>query len=135
MPLWCNNVMVGKETMNMNIEWEKIAEIDNWLDIYVSSLYKMQPTAQHWARVAKISEELGEAVSEFILVTGQNPRKGYDGSAYDRMLKELADVAMTAILAIQHFTKDNDRTRAIIVTQIIAVHERMENYVHNHGVP
>jgi hypothetical protein len=87
-----------------------IEDADLWLDGLVSDDYKAQPLAQDWARVAKVIEELGEAISELILYTGQNPRKGRDPEARDRMLAELADVVVTGTLAIQHFTKSLELT-------------------------
>lgn len=89
---------------------EDIRIADIWLDEEVSQEYKDQPLAQHWARVVKTDEEHGEAVSELILWTGQNPRKQRVRGAYHAMLTELADKALTAILAIQHFTKDAEAT-------------------------
>jgi NTP pyrophosphatase (non-canonical NTP hydrolase) len=91
-----------------------IKSVDAWLDDLVSEWYKDQPLAQDWARVAKVVEENGEAIQELILFTGQNPRKPVEKEARDRMLKELADTAMTAILAIQHFTKNIDDTERIM---------------------
>jgi hypothetical protein len=91
-----------------------VVAVDLMLDEGTSPLYKDQPLAQHWARVAKLVEESGEAIAELILATGQNPRKGTDISAYDRLLAELADAAMTGVYAIQHFTKDIDVTAGIM---------------------
>lgn len=95
-------------------ELAAIHAIDAWLDSGCSPGYQRQPLAQDWARVAKITEEAGEAVSELILATGQNPRKPLDPAAAERLLDELADAALTAILAIQHFVKDADATDAIL---------------------
>ena len=53
------------------VEW-----MDNDLDGAVAEKYKGQPLAQDWARVAKLSEEVGEAIDALIGITGQNPRKG-----------------------------------------------------------
>jgi len=91
-----------------------IEKADAWLDEGVAQAYKDQPLAQDWARVCKVIEELGEAIAELILWTGQNPRKGTDPDAEDRLLKELADVVMTGALAMQHFTKDVSRTQEIL---------------------
>jgi hypothetical protein len=91
-----------------------ITQVDFILDSKCSAPYQEQPYAQHWARVAKIIEEGGEAVSELIIWTGQNPRKPQDDNAYDRMLQELADAALTGIYAIQHFTKDAEQTENIL---------------------
>jgi hypothetical protein len=87
-----------------------VQAVDEILDGLVSDQYKGQPLAQDWARVAKIQEECGEAIAELILATGQNPRKPLSESeqsdAFQRLLMELADTAMTAVYAIQHFTKN-----------------------------
>lgn len=88
--------------------------VDEYLDSKVSSAYRLEPLAQDWARVAKVIEETGEAVNELIAWTGQNPRKPTDPAAFDRMLKELADAALTGVYAIQHFTKDTNATMKIL---------------------
>jgi hypothetical protein len=96
-----------------------IARADTWLDERVGVAYLddygYTNLAQDWARIAKIQEELGEAIAELILWTGQNPRKGKRPEAREKMLKELADTALTAILAIQHFTKDTADTETLLV--------------------
>jgi NTP pyrophosphatase (non-canonical NTP hydrolase) len=94
-----------------------IQTLDTWLDEQVAEQYKEQPLAQDWARIAKIGEEFGEVVSAFIGVTGQNPRKGFIGSQ-DDVDDELADVALTAILALQHRTGDVETTEGIIQTRV-----------------
>jgi hypothetical protein len=91
-----------------------VQKVDFILDMKVSGMYKYQPLAQDWARVAKVAEELGETIAELILFTGQNPRKNQDPEAYYRLLAELADTAMTGIYAIQHFTKDIAETEAVM---------------------
>lgn len=93
----------------MLIEW-----MDDDLDGNVSPIYFEQPLAQDWARVAKVVEEAGEAVDALIGVTGQNPRKGEYGSQSE-LLDELADVVLTGMYAIQHFTKDRDATLEIVL--------------------
>ena len=92
-----------------------IRSVDEWLDAEVAAVYKDQPLAQDWARVCKGQEEQGESVAELILATGQNPRKGTDPAAQDRLLAELADTAVTAMFAIQHFTKDESQTGYVIM--------------------
>lgn len=101
-----------------------LAEVDIWLDEYVSDDYKEQPLAQDWARISKVIEELGEAIAELILYTGQNPRKGRRAKP-DAMLRELADVALTAILASLHFTKDADTVCALLAGKVEHITERM----------
>jgi hypothetical protein len=93
---------------------EIIRNVDLWLDAEVAGEYAAAPLGQDWARVAKAAEEVGEAIAALIAMTGQNPRKGVCGTL-DELLGELADTAMTAIFAIQHFTKDETRTAAVVV--------------------
>ena len=90
-----------------------VEAFDLYLDDNVSDLYKEQPLAQDWARIAKVWEERGEAIEAFIGATGQNPRKGVT-NGMEEVTHELADVIFTALLAIQHFTKNRFATREII---------------------
>lgn len=136
---------------NDTIDWQSIRDIDAWLDRAVSGTYLDQPMAQDWARIVKIAEEMGEAIEELpvyadltdvrrilelstmlgkavqdhIGATGQNPRKGTDLQGYNKMLAELADVALTAILCIQHFTKDSQESRDLIMGRISRTYARM----------
>jgi hypothetical protein len=98
------------------INLRTVETVDTWLDSAVSPLYREMPLGQDWARVAKVIEEIGEAVAELILYTGQNPRKGTHPERYENLLNELADTAMSAIYAIQHFTKDREMTRRALMT-------------------
>lgn len=103
----------------------QLAECDLWLDGGVAPRYLDQPLAQDLARVLKIGEELGEAIEALIALTGQNPRKPIRAQAKDELLGELADTAITAILAIQHFTKDADETAAVVLGKFAYVYDRM----------
>jgi phosphoribosyl-ATP pyrophosphohydrolase len=102
----------------MYIDDATIAAIDAWLDSGAGEDYQAQPLAQDWARVSKVAEELGEAVSEFILATRQNPRKAADPAAHGRMLKEIADVIVCGMVCLQHFTKDTDVTNEVIYANL-----------------
>lgn len=104
---------------------EMIVDVDRWLDAGVSDLYQAAPLAQDWARVAKTSEEAGEAIDALIAWTGQNPRKPQRDDAGGELLAELADVALTGIYAIQHFTKDVDETLRIVHDRLALHHERL----------
>jgi photosystem II stability/assembly factor-like uncharacterized protein len=105
---------------------ESVTEIDAWLDGEVAATYRGQPLAQDWARVAKVTEEAGEAIEALIAWTGQNPRKPQRPEARAELLTELADVALTAILAIQHFTKDAGQTWAHLDHRLGRLHERAQ---------
>ncbi len=106
-----------------------LARVDAWLDSEVSSGYRQQPLAQHWARVAKVAEECGEAVQALIGATGQNPRKGTT-HGMDDVLDELADVVFTGLAAIQHFTKDVIATDEILADRLERISKRVPNDTH-----
>lgn len=108
---------------------EELAALVEWADAHldreVAEQYKDQPLAQDWARVAKVTEEAGEAIDALIGVTGQNPRKGVYGDK-DDLLSELADVALTGLYAIQHFTKDKDETVMFLLARAKYHRSRIE---------
>jgi hypothetical protein len=113
-----------------SIDWQIIRYVDNWLDEELPNHYKDQPLAQDWARIAKVIEELGEAIAAMIGATEQNPRKGVTHHR-DDILKELMDVVMTGILAVQHFTKDTNATREILREKQTFIYRRMMNLEEN----
>ncbi len=100
---------------------EELAELVAWMDEDLDGntalVYRSgQPLAQDWARVAKVAEEVGEAIDALIGLTGQNPRKGRYATTED-LLDELADVALTGIYAMQHFTKQRDETLDLLMAR------------------
>jgi NTP pyrophosphatase (non-canonical NTP hydrolase) len=109
---------------------QRLDGIDVHLDGEVAQDYKNQPLAQDWARVSKIIEELGEVIGNLILYTGQNPRKRARGdvASLDDVLAELADVAITAMLGMTHFTKDGARTWEIVCAKLEATYQRINEY-------
>jgi hypothetical protein len=110
------------------IDWHIVEWVDHWLDSEVSQEYKDQPLAQDWARISKVGEELGEAIDAFIAITGQNPRKRRQlKDNKEMMLNELADVVMTGILALHHFTKDTSEVRKILMVKQQAIYQRIVN--------
>jgi hypothetical protein len=110
-----------------SIDWQVIHHVDEWLDREVPAVYQEQPLAQDWARISKVIEELGETISAMIAYTGQNPRKPREPEADVRMIEELADTAMTAILAIQHFTKNTSTVRDILRRKQAYIYQRMRD--------
>jgi hypothetical protein len=104
----------GNWDKNVWINARLVECVDSALDAHVSDRYHFEPLAQDWARISKVIEEVGEAIQELILMTGQNPRKGEHPERHAQLLTELADMAMTGIYALQHFTKDTDRTAQIL---------------------
>jgi hypothetical protein len=110
----------------MNIDpgtWDMFADIaviNSWLD---RSNTGMIPEHDDSMRVMKIGEEFGEAVAAYIGMVGQNPRKGVTHTRTD-LLAELADVAVTALAAIQHFTGDPVIARAVMASKIARIMHR-----------
>jgi hypothetical protein len=78
------------------------ARLSQWVDDAPANKAR-DPEAQLWGRVAKVTEEAGEAVAALISATGQNPRKPEIGSM-DDVIKELLDTAVTALGAVEHIT-------------------------------
>jgi hypothetical protein len=109
---------------------QRLDGIDVHLDSQVAPEYQAQPLAQDWARVSKVIEELGEVIGNLILYTGQNPRKRArgDNASLDDVLGELADVAITAMLGMTHFTKDGARTWEIVCSKLEATYQRINEY-------
>lgn len=97
-----------------------IASITAWLD-------HANPDTPHEdsMRVLKLVEEAGEAAAAYIGMVGQNPRKGVTHSQYD-LLAELADVAVTALCAMQHFTRDAAATRGMLAAKVNGIIARAE---------
>ena len=113
----------------MSDNWVELCELVEWVDGYlddhVSPQYKNQPLAQDWARVAKVTEEAGEAIDALIGLSGQNPRKGVYGD-YNHLYDELCDVALTGLYALCHFTKDSDEACARLLFRARHHKERMQ---------
>jgi hypothetical protein len=102
-----------------------IQDVDEWLDRDVHQNFKEQPLAQDLIRFLKMKEEKGEAIAEWIMLTGQNPRKPQDLDAYARMLKELGDYVATGLFCIQHFTKDTEATMDVLYQALAKADERV----------
>lgn len=75
-------------------------------------------------RVMKVMEELGEATEELVAIYGQNPAKVRKG-IFDKLYMELADVALTAVCAIQHFTQDEALTITYLENKAQAAREKL----------
>jgi len=76
------------------------------------------PQANMYRRIGKAQLEAAEAMEELSLLTGENPRKAQDPAARDRMLAELGDTAVAALLGIQSATKDVFATWAVFTAAL-----------------
>ncbi len=77
-----------------------VRDAANWLDEHNGASRE-----QLALRIMKIGEEFGEAIAAWIGATGQNPRKGITHT-YTDVAAELADVAFTALVAIESLGHD-----------------------------
>lgn len=82
-----------------------LVALSRWIDEHPANAAR-DPEAVLWGRVAKVAEESGEVVAALVAATGQNPRKPASGSL-DDVQKELLDVAVTALAAVEHL-RGND---------------------------
>ncbi|QAY70901.1 MazG-like family protein [Xylanimonas protaetiae] len=97
-----------------------LVAICRWLDAHDDA---RDPEAVTWARIAKVSEEHGEAVAAFIGVTGQNPRKGVTHTL-DDVVEELLDVAVTALGAVEHLRGTRGDSLELLADKLARIAER-----------
>jgi len=98
----------------------QLAGLSSWID---ESNTHRDPEAVLWGRVAKLTEESGEAIAALIGLTGQNPRKGVTHTAED-VVAELLDVAITALGAVEHMTGNVGLALPELCAKVAAVHTR-----------
>jgi len=75
------------------------------------------------ARLLKLTEEVGEAAETYIGIQGINKRKGICRTE-DDLLDELADVIITAAVAMSGVAGDAERARRHFERRITMVTER-----------
>ena len=80
---------------------EALVALSQWID---AGNTHRDPEAVTWGYLAKISEECGEVIDAFMGATGFNPRKGVVGSVEVEVVEESLDVAVTALIVIEHIT-------------------------------
>jgi hypothetical protein len=85
---------------------KRLAVLSTWID---DANAHRDPEAATWGRVAKVAEYVG--------ATGQNPRKGVQGCV-DDVVKELLDVAVTALAAVEHFNGNDGGSLAMLAEHI-----------------
>jgi hypothetical protein len=109
--------MIGRMTSDAARD---LVAISAWLDAHDGT---RDPEAITWARIAKVSEEHGEAVAAFIGATGQNPRKGLTHTL-DDVVEELLDVAVTALGAIEHLRGNRGDALDLLSDKLARIAER-----------
>ncbi|MFF5185880.1 MazG-like family protein [Streptomyces sp. NPDC000345] len=87
-----------------DIPWDTIARLARRFDAHDTAL-GLAPEEQWSLQVLKIAEETGEASQAVIGARGTNPRKGT--SPWDDAHAEVADVAITALVALARMRPDD----------------------------
>ncbi len=89
----------------------------------VGQLYAHHGDVPAEVRLPKLTEEVGEVANAFIGMHGWNSRKGVCRTR-DDLLDELADVIITAAVAMSGITGDVDEARSHFERRLAAVTER-----------
>jgi hypothetical protein len=97
-----------------------LVELSKWID---EGNAGRDAEAITWGRIAKITEESGEAIAAYIGATGQNPRKGVTHEIAD-VVDELLDVAVTALGAVEHLTNHDGLSLQRLDYKIVQVATR-----------
>lgn len=95
-----------------------IEDITRWLD---------ESQVSTVTSILKLTEEVGEVAAAYIGMTGDNPRKGVTNNQA-AVLAELADVAVTALCALQHMTQDIGQTYKVLS-------EKLDDICRRAGIP
>lgn len=106
----------------MSTYGKKLAEVSAWVDGYKPN-WERDYEALLWGRVAKVSEEAGEAIGALIGATDQNPRKGITHD-FDDVARELLDVACAALGGVEHIYGNDGQSLARLKEHINFVHAR-----------
>jgi NTP pyrophosphatase (non-canonical NTP hydrolase) len=99
-------------------------------DEYLKLVYELKDHFMEYGgltlerQVIKLQEELGEVAKALIGALGANPRKGFTHTTTD-VAMELADVVITAILAIALCRKDPNETLRL---QILKTQDRLDEF-------
>ena len=89
----------------------------------VGQLYAYHENVSIEVRLLKLTEEVGEVADAFIGMHGLNGRKGVCRSR-DDLLAELADVIITAAVAMSGVTGDTEEARSHLERRLAVVTER-----------
>jgi hypothetical protein len=99
---------------------DDLLAVSRWVD---AGNVGRDPEALLWHRVAKVGEEGGEVIQALIGAMGGNPRKGLTHSLAD-VEKELLDVAMTALGAVEHIRSHDGQSLRLLELHITAIAQR-----------
>jgi NTP pyrophosphatase (non-canonical NTP hydrolase) len=101
-----------------------VRDLSRWIDTQ-NLAQGRELEALTWGRLAKLQEEAGEVIAAYIGVTGQNPRKGVTHQRGD-VIKELADVVITGLAAIEHMTGNQGKSMQVVLANLLRVKGRAD---------
>jgi NTP pyrophosphatase (non-canonical NTP hydrolase) len=105
-----------------NLPGQRLAPEETMWD-QVGQLYAYHGDVPAEVRLLKLTEEVGEVADAFIGMHGLNRRKGVCRTR-DDLLAELADVIITAAVAMSGVTGDVEEARRHLERRLAAVTER-----------
>lgn len=100
----------------------QLVRLSRWVDEHPRNAGRDRE-ALGWHRVTKAVEEAGEALAEWLLFTGGNPRKP-EGSTVEPVIEELLDTAVAALGAIEHLRGHQGTALAELVAKLDRVATR-----------
>jgi NTP pyrophosphatase (non-canonical NTP hydrolase) len=92
--------------------WDEAGRLAEWLG-----------EAPLESQLLKLSEEVGEVAEAYLGMTGLNPRKGFSHTRED-LAGEVADVIITAAVALVKVTGGPDQARAAFQAHLAGVLRR-----------
>jgi|SRR4051812_17611877 hypothetical protein len=148
---------MGHPNYDLVMASNDLARISAWIDNHNGGTFDLNSDAglaRAWGRTSKISEEVmevqgaggsdvvvsalagaqGRVVTALIGATGQNPRKGVTHTE-DDVVKELCDVALTALAAVESITGNRGESMTLFRDHIRGVERRMAESRYRHGEP
>lgn len=90
-----------------------MAKVDLWLDDMAPPEYGLQPIAADWSRIAAIATAAGDVGRAFEEYRASNPYAG-DGPDFMPVMRALSELVLTGICTMNHFTKSEVTTGAIL---------------------
>lgn len=114
------------EENRLELAQERLTGLSEWIDAH-NREKGTNEQAMTWGRIAKVGEEFGEAIAEYIAFTGQNPRKPQTGSEW-LVQKEMLDVAVAALGVVEHLSGNSGAAMGLLLNHLRIVDRRRSEF-------
>lgn len=114
--------MQKNEQDRLDLAQQRLTDLSEWIDAH-NRAKGTNEQAITWGRIAKVGEEFGEAITEYIAFTGQNPRKPQTGSE-SLVKKEMLDVAVAALGVVEHLSGNGGQAFGLLLNHLRIVDRR-----------